>query len=133
MSDLALVGFTGARLPSDGFSFAPEFPLNLEPCEFILEVAGVRHNYGNDISDILEGDLVSFVPDPSNEVDRHAIGVNLGGRRMGYVNRAMIANFRLWMTQGTVMGRVERKNGKAGRPMVYVRVLANILEAVEPA
>jgi hypothetical protein len=127
-SDLALIGYTGARLPSDGFSFVPDFPLNQDPCEYILEVAGVRHNFVGDIANVQIGDEVSFSYDRSNEVDGNAIFVNSNGQRLGYVNRAMLGVFNYWLSSGSIRGTIERKNGKPDRPMIYVRLQANVME-----
>lgn len=132
-SDLALIGYTGARLPSDGFSFVPVFPLTQEPCEYILEVAGVRHNFVGNIADIEIGDSVTFVQDPSNEVDNNAILVQSKGKNLGYVNRALLGAFNYWLSSGSLRGMVDRKNGKPERPMIYVRIEANVLEANEMA
>lgn len=37
LSDMALLGYTGARLPSDGFALVPEFPLGAAPCDYVME------------------------------------------------------------------------------------------------
>ena len=37
-SDMALLAYTGARLPSDGFSLVPIFPENTAPCDFLIEI-----------------------------------------------------------------------------------------------
>lgn len=121
-SDLALLGYTGARLPSDGFSLVPIFPVDVVPCEYILEVAGFRHADGADISKIGEGDQVELVIDRENPVDHDAIGIFHNGIRIGYVNRALRATFTSWMAKRTIRAVVERLNGKPERPLVYLRV-----------
>ncbi len=124
LSDLALIGYTGARLPGDGFSFIPEFPLTSGQCEYILEVAGVRHNFKGDVSGIPIGDSVTFIPEPSNEVDDQAIAIVWAKQKLGYVSRALLPTFHHWLSHGSVQGSIERLNGKVDRPMIYVRLLA---------
>jgi hypothetical protein len=122
-SDLALLGYTGAKLPSDGFSFVPLLDSD-QPCEYILEVAGLRHVFRGELEQLRVGDLVTFVPEPSNEIDAHAIAVYDSGHKLGYVNRALLPTFHGWMTKGPVSGVIERKNGNPERPLIYVRIRA---------
>lgn len=121
-SDFALLGYTGARLPSDGFSLVPIFPEDVAPCDYIIEIAGFRHADGADVSRLSVGERVSFSVDAENPVDQDAIGIVHGGIRIGYVNRALKDSFGLWMKKNLVTGTIERLNGKPERPLVYVRV-----------
>ena len=57
LSDLALLGYTGARLPSDAFALVPEFPVDAGPCEYVMEVAGTRHVLKVPLSDLKEAML----------------------------------------------------------------------------
>lgn len=123
-SDLALLGYTGAKLPSDGFAFVPVFPREALPCEYIIEVAGVRHVYKGDLGEIKVGDQVTFERELSNEFDQNAVRVMANDQQLGYVNRALLPSFNTWLEQGAVAGVIERKNGAPGRPLVYVRVAA---------
>lgn len=121
-SDFALLGYTGARLPSDGFALVPLFPENIVPCDYLMEVAGLRHVIGSDIGFIQDGDQVTFEPDPENPVDSDALTVIHQGRRIGYVNRALKDTFHQWLGSHTVQAVVERQNGKPERPLVFIRV-----------
>lgn len=121
-SDFALLGYTGARLPSDGFALIPVFPGNTVPCDYLMEVAGLRHVIGTDVSEIHDGDFVSFEEDPNNQIDRDALVVVHQGRRIGYVNRALRESFHHWLAAHRVTGVIERQNGKPERPLVFVRV-----------
>lgn len=121
-SEFALLGYTGARLPSDGFALVPVFPNNAVPCDYLMEVAGVRHVNGIDISAIHEGDPISFEVDAQNPVDRDALAVMHNGRPIGYVNRALRNTFYGWLHDHHVSAKVERQNGKPDRPLVFVRV-----------
>ncbi len=121
-SDFALLGYTGARLPSDGFALVPVFPEDAYPCDYLMEVAGSRHVIGNDVASIRDGDPVTFEAAPENPVDQDALAVVHSGRRIGYVNRAMRQTFRRWLTNHKVQACVERQNGKPQRPLVFIRV-----------
>jgi len=121
-SEMALLGYTGARLPSDGFALVPEFPPDTVPCDFLLEVAGVRHVYKIDINNIHIGDEVTFERDMKNSVDSDALLVVHHGQPIGYVNRAVMNIFHHWLQFHNVQSSVERINGKPGRPLVYLRV-----------
>lgn len=121
-SDMALLGYTGARLPSDGFALVPEFPADTVPCDFLMEVAGLRHVYHKDIENIHVGDDVTFEVDAENPVDADALAVVHQGHRIGYVNRAIKNTFHNWLQTHHVAASVERLNGKPERPLVYIRV-----------
>lgn len=122
-SDLALLGYTGAKLPADGFSLVPVFPECLAaPLELIIEVAGVRHAFDGDASSIREGDKVDFRREPTNKIEADAIEVRWRGQRLGYVNRALRHQFCAWLETAAVFGSVERINGKPTRPVVFIRV-----------
>lgn len=124
LSDFALLGYTGARLPGDGFDIAPEFePALRGRLELLVEVAGVRHTFGGQASDLTVGDEVTFDVECSNPVDADAVRVLWHGEPLGYVNRALRQNFCEWLRTRRVSGRVDHVNGKPARPLVYVRVL----------
>ncbi len=121
-SDMALLGYTGARLPSDGFSLVPEFPVDTVPCDYLMEVAGLRHVYEGTMSEIHDGDKVTFQAEPSNPVDADALAVMHNGKTIGYVIRTLRANFHEWLDHQKVSAVIERQNGKPERPLVYIRV-----------
>lgn len=122
LSDIALLGHTGARLPSDGFGLVPEFPEDVGPCEYVMEVAGTRHALQSALSDLHVGDVVSFEPDPSNAMESDALAVLHHGHRIGYVNRALKGMFHRWLQSGRMTATIERQNGKPNRPLLFVRV-----------
>lgn len=121
-SDIALLGYTGARLPSDGFALVPIFPENIAPCDFLLEIAGFRHVAGTDTTNLRPGDLVGFAVDQSNPVDQDALAIEHNGVRIGYVNRVLKDTFSKWLQSRQVTAVIERINGKPERPLVYLRV-----------
>lgn len=122
LSDVALLGHTGARLPSDGFALVPEFPEDARPCDYVMEVAGTRHVMQGPLSDLRVGDPVSIQPDPDNPVESDALVVLHEGQRIGFVNRALKGMFRRWMQSGRMTVTIERQNGKPQRPLIFVRV-----------
>ncbi len=124
-SDMALLGYTGARLPSDGFALVPDFPENNMPCDYLMEVAGLRHVFGFDVSRIHEGDVVNFEIDHHNPVDQDALLVILQGQKIGYVNRAFKATLNRWLQSHHVMATIEKFNGRPERPLVYVMISAD--------
>lgn len=121
-SDMALLGYTGARLPSDGFALIPVFPVDKIPCDFLMEVAGLRYVYFQSMNNIQVGDLITFEIEAGNPVDPDALAVMHKGHQIGYVNRAMKNNFHGWLRDHHITATVERINGKPERPLVYVRV-----------
>jgi hypothetical protein len=122
LSDVALLGYTGARLPSDGFALVPEFPAEAHPCDYVMEVAGTRHVLQGSLSGLRPGDPVSIQPAPDNPFESDALAVVHEGRRIGYVNRALKGMFHRWMQTGRMSTTIERQNGKPHRPLVFVRV-----------
>ncbi len=122
MTDLALLGHTGASLPSDGFARVPEFPADAGPCDYVMEVAGTRHALQGPLSDLRAGDAVTIQPDPSNVVEADALAVLHHGQRIGYVNRALKGMVYRWMQSGRMTATIERQNGKPTRPLIFVRV-----------
>lgn len=122
-SDMALLAYTGAKLPSDGFSLVPDFAKDRIPCDFLMEVAGLRHVFQGDISQVAAvGDSVSFALDEDNPVDQDAILVVCRNHNIGYVNRVMRETLNFWLQNCKVVASVERLNGKPERPLVYVRI-----------
>lgn len=121
-SDLALLAYTGARLPSDGFALVPIFPDNVAACDFLLEIAGYRHVAGTDTANLKVGAPVGFVADQSNPVDSDALAIEHNGVRIGYVNRALRGTFSKWLQSKQITATIERINGKPERPLIYLRV-----------
>ncbi|MBT9456089.1 MAG: hypothetical protein IV097_05660 [Burkholderiaceae bacterium] len=122
LSDFALLGYTGAKLPSDGFALVPEFPPSAVPCDFLMEVAGTRYVPTVDMASLHVGDSVGVELDSGNPVDADALALTHRGQRIGYVNRAMKPAFQRWLASRSVALTVARLNGKPQRPLVYLRV-----------
>lgn len=121
-SDFALLAYTGARLPSDGFALVPEFPPDAIPCDYVTEVAGLRHVFDGDTQKIRLGDSVSFKVDKHNWVDADAVAVIYHGRQVGYVNRAIRHTVKAWLGSHKVDATVWRLNGNPERPLLYLKI-----------
>lgn len=120
-SDFALLGYSGAKLPSDGFSIINPFTDVIGPCELITEVAGFRYR-DIAIEEVSVGDEVTLVPEPNNEYDSKAIKVMLGKNHIGYINRGQIDAFHDWLAHNNISACVERINGREDRPLIYLYV-----------
>ncbi len=119
-SDFALLGYSEARLPSDGFSIIHPFGIDTVPCEFLTEIAGFRHY--ESINNIEYAAELSFEPEPSNTYDHNAIKVILDNNHIGYVNRGQTEAFNYWIVHNKVRAVIEKKNGTDDRPRVYMFV-----------
>lgn len=124
-SDFTLLGYTGARLPSDGFALMPDFHEDTVPCDYLMEVAGLRHVLGTDVTGIHVGDAVTFEIDRENPVDQDALLAICQGKKIGYVNRALKASLHRWLQLHHVSATVEKLNGKPERPLIYVNISVN--------
>lgn len=125
LSDLALLAYSGARLPSDDFALLHPFEGAPVPCELVTEVAGFRH-YGEQLSAPPEAGMpVELRAEPDNRLDPDAVQVLLHGEVIGYVNRVQAATFRRWLETAKVEAVIHHVNGPAFRPMVtlFVRIL----------
>lgn len=133
ISNFALLGYSGAKLPSDGFSIVHPFDEVNGPCEFLMEVAGFRYVTNVKVSDIRVGAPVSFEEESDNKVDRRAVRIVLDGKRIGYVNRGQLDAFHRWLSGHRLQGTIERTNGTIDRPIVYVfvKVLAKQMREIK--
>lgn len=120
-SDLALLGYTGGKLPSDTFGFVPDFSQTELPIDILLEVAGHRHQEAMGRFQPELGMPITFQLDTTNEVDPDAVQVLHNDECIGYFNRALLPWFANHLRAGrTVSAVIERINGKAERPLIYV-------------
>jgi hypothetical protein len=123
LSDFALLGYSGARLPSDGLSLLHTFENHSGPFQFVTEVAGFRHNaplVGLLASDLALQEPVSLVPEPANVADPAAVQVTVRGKRIGYVMRGLQKPMNEWLLRRSIQANVDRINGRPDRPTVYV-------------
>jgi hypothetical protein len=127
ISDFALLGYAGARLPSDDFSIIHPFDDAKPPFEFLLLVAGYRYYQADVPADSLKpGMAVKFELAPANPYDPDAVRIiipDVSECTAGYVCRGLLSQFRQWLISGLgVEGTFERLNGTQDRPLVYVFV-----------
>jgi hypothetical protein len=119
LSDFALLAYTGGKLPTDGFSVVWPLDEIEAPGEILLEVAGFRYQ-DVELDELSVGMPVSFFPEPDNQYDSQAIRVDAGGKRIGYVKRQQCDAVARWLERYHVEAFLERFNGTAERPVVYV-------------
>ena len=132
ISDFALLGYAGAKLPDDGFELVHPFDNAVAPFELIIEIAGFRYESGVNVEDVtLEGE-VAFFPEPDHQHDNRAIRIEQNGKKLGYVDRGRTELIHSYLgADHQVAGEVVRKNGTAERPLVYV--YTSIAPAMQPA
>lgn len=122
ISDFALLGYSEAHLPGDGFSVLNDFSEVVGPCEFLSEIAGFRYYEGMklDNSDLV-GQLAELRRESDNEFDPNAIAVYAFGAKLGYINRVQAPTICWWLEQNyEIEAAVERINGSTNRPLVYL-------------
>lgn len=121
ISDFALLGYSGAKLPGDEFSITPSLESITGNYEFLMEVAGFRHNSKIPIADIAMNSAITFDLEPDNLVDSEAIMILLDGHKIGYVPRSLLPHFHKWLAEKRIESAViERKNGQPDKPILYV-------------
>jgi hypothetical protein len=121
LSDFALLGYSGAKLPSDGFSMIHPFNNVDSTCELLLEAAGFRHIQKNH-DEIKINDIASFSKEEFNEeTQAPAVRIMVDEKLIGYVNRGLLPTFFEWMNDSRIMGAwVEKINGTPSKPSVYI-------------
>lgn len=131
ISDFALLGYSGAKLPNDGFELVHPFDNPPEVFEVLIEIAGFRHESQLEVTKLQVGSNVQFVHEPDNPVDTDAICIESAGRKLGYVPRGHLDMLHRMLDEGaTLEGEVFRINGTTERPLVYV--LTRILKDDHP-
>ncbi|HWL64251.1 MAG TPA: HIRAN domain-containing protein [Steroidobacteraceae bacterium] len=120
ISNFALLAYTGAKLPSDGFSIVNPLDEATHAGELLIEVAGFRHTARIPLESVHVGDSVQFQPESDNAVDRHALAVLVKGQRIGYVPRQQARAVRAMVEVNALNARVERVNGSPERPLIYL-------------
>lgn len=126
LSDLGMLGYTEAKLPSDGFSLVNPLECDGERFEIMTEIAGFRY-YVTVHPPVHVGEVVTFKPEPTNDHDPNAVMVCIGGNQVGYVNRLQAPAFLRWLEERSIRAVIERVNGNRDRPrvFVFVRIMPN--------
>jgi hypothetical protein len=121
-SDMALLAYTGAKLPGDGFELVPDLENAEPPIELVLEIAGFRHQ-DVAVAGLSVGDTVRLVPEPENAHDPEAIAIHHDAYgRIGYVPRPYCRVLARWLGSHKAEAIIDRLNGKPERPLVFLFV-----------
>lgn len=124
ISDFALLGYSGAKLPDDTFNISACLRDETTPFELLTEVSGFRHSAGmNILDDLKPDDTVTLEKEPTNEKDPSAIKVMLSDVHIGYINRVITGDFHTWLDEGRIRClNIERINGPSARPKIFLFV-----------
>ena len=127
ISDFALLGYAGGKLPGDDFYIIHPFDQVEPPFEFLMFVAGYRY-YQQDVpyNEVKVAMSARFEFEPDNEHDPDAVRVvipEVSSGTAGYVCRGLLPQFRKWMLAGlNLKATVERKNGVSDQQLVFLFV-----------
>ena len=124
ISDFALLGYSGAKLPDDDFTFIHPFENASLPFELMVEVQGYQYYQQAMPRASLSTDMQAcFEAEPDNPKDPQAIKILIGGVHVGYVCRGLTASFHDWIRRGlAISAYVERINGTEHKPKIYLYV-----------
>lgn len=124
ISDFALLGYSGAKLPDDDFTVIHPFENASPPFELMLPVQGYRHYQKQLPFDELSEDMqAEFETEPDNPKDPGAIKIIINGVIAGYVCRGLTSSFHKWMKADlTISAYVERKNGTQQKPKIFLYI-----------
>ena len=124
ISDFALLGYSGAKLPDDDFTVIHILENASVPFELMLLVQGYQHYQEQLPFTELSVDMqADFEAEPDNKFDPEAIKVIINGVRAGYVCRGLTGSFHKWMKAGlTISAYVERINGTVQKPKIFLYV-----------
>lgn len=121
-SEFALLGYTGARLPSDPFELFMDLSAAHTPLDFLLEIAGFRYTQPNvDTQDVINLPL-HFKPEPENKFDPNAIAIYQDEYKIGYVSRALCSSFLKLFNRGIVHAKICKLNGTKGNTTAYMLI-----------
>ncbi|WP_448195716.1 HIRAN domain-containing protein [Raoultella planticola] len=118
-SDFALLGYTGAKSPADGFCLIPDFG-GVQEAEYLAEVAGTRYQKELELADVAVGDSVELIHESDNEYDPNAIAIIHSAGRLGYINKVHCQALLPKIRRNKVLATVAKKNGTPERPLIYV-------------
>lgn len=122
ISDFALLGYSGARLPDDGFVFINPFENAKPPFELMTPIAG--YYYHKDKApkhSLAEGMSVELKKEPDNPKDSNAVAIWINGIQAGYINKGLPRSVNQWLDNGWVESTViERLNGTPKNPRVLI-------------
>ena len=120
-SNMALLGYTGAKLPGDAFEIIPDYSDAKLPIEFMMEIAGFRY-HNVPVNELSIGMDVEFIAEPENAFDSNAIAIHCNNKKIGHVPRSILPAMNVWLKTNRLLATIERINGKADRPLIYLFV-----------
>ena len=133
ISDFALLSYTGAKLPSDGFSILNPLSDLTAPGEVLLEVAGFRHTSELSLEAISVGMRAALKPESDNPHDPNAVVIRINGKKIGHVPRPQAAAIGDWLrNERPLQAHVERINGTQERPLVFLFARFGVADAATP-
>lgn len=124
ISDFALLGYSGAKLPDDDFTIIHTFGKAIPPFEFLLHVQGYRYYMERlPFNSIKLGQIATFQAEPENEFDTKAIKIIIGGIHAGYICHGLTESFHKWFEMNyKIEASIEKKNGTEDQPEIYLYV-----------
>lgn len=123
ISDIELLAYTGAKLPTDGFSMVHSFEDANPPFEFVCDVAGVRFRLDEKIREKIQvGDQVKFERELNNKFDPNAIKILVRDIHIGYVNKAQTDLIQKFLDSYSVSAQINKINGTKEIPIIYIFV-----------
>jgi hypothetical protein len=123
ISDFGLLGYSGAKLLSDGFSIIHPF-LDVEgPCELLIEIAGYRHRQKGLEKPPKINSRVTFRKAIYGPDEEDAVEIIAEAGCIGYVSRGLIATFLSWLDENRITEAwIEKTNGTPEKPRLYLFV-----------
>ena len=127
VSDFALLGYAGTKLPGDDFYIIHPFDDAQPPFEFLLLIADCGH-YRSPVpfERFKSGMATRFELELDRRYDPEAVRIvipEVSPETAGYVHRGLAPQFRKWLIAGLqVSGMIERVNGIGDHPVVYLFV-----------
>lgn len=124
ITNFALLGYSGAKLPDDDFTVIHPFENASTPFELLLPVQGYQHYQEQlPLTSLLDDMQACFEAEPDNQHDTEAIKIIINDVIAGYVCRGLTCSFHKWMQAGlTITAYIERINGTQEKPAVYLYV-----------
>lgn len=82
---LYILAQTQGLSASDMFEFVPQYFQSHRP-SFITDIAGIS-KYDFDLSQLSEGDILTFTQEKDNKFDPNAVYVSFNGNKIGYIKK----------------------------------------------
>ena len=105
------MGYSGARLPDDDFIFIHPFDTAKTPFEFMMLIPDFTYDTSSDRFAITIGSPVNFEKE-SGHSSASDIKIILEGKKLGFVEPALLPQFHKWIDGGlSISAVIERING----------------------